>query len=102
MGSIDQNCEQIKVNLDLLEEEREMAIVQVAADQQQLIFYYNKRAKVRQFQPRDLVLRKAFISSQRQGSKEMKPSLEGPYMISRSGGRRSYTLITLERKAIPR
>ncbi|KAI5317872.1 hypothetical protein L3X38_037579 [Prunus dulcis] len=31
VGSIDQNCEQMKVNLDLLEEEREITIVRVAA-----------------------------------------------------------------------
>lgn len=29
VGNIDKNCEQMKVNLDMLEEERENAIVQV-------------------------------------------------------------------------
>lgn len=67
VGIIDQNYEQIKVNIDLLEEERERAIVKVAAYQQHLTSYYNKRAKVKQFQPRYLVLRKAFNTTQRQG-----------------------------------
>ncbi|CAL2239346.1 unnamed protein product [Prunus armeniaca] len=74
VGSVDQNCKQMKVNLDLLEEEREKAIVRVATYQQQLTSYYNKKAKIRQFQPGDLVLRKTFITAPRQGSKKMKPN----------------------------
>ncbi|CAL9019172.1 unnamed protein product [Prunus brigantina] len=72
VGSLDQNYEQIKVNIDLLEEERERAIVKVAAYQQHLTSYYNKRAKVKQFQPRYLVLRKAFNTTQRQGRRNSK------------------------------
>ncbi|CAL2241653.1 unnamed protein product [Prunus armeniaca] len=34
VGSLDQNCKQMKVNLDMLEEEREKVIVRVAAYQQ--------------------------------------------------------------------
>ncbi|BFG30326.1 hypothetical protein CerSpe_166000 [Prunus speciosa] len=102
VGSLDQNCKQMKVNLDLLEGEREKAIVRVAAYQQQLTSYYNKKAKIRQFRPGDLVLRKSFITAPRQGSKKMKPNWEGPYVISRPGGRGSYTLDTLEGKEIPR
>ncbi|XP_020426524.1 uncharacterized protein LOC109950806 [Prunus persica] len=102
VGSSEQNSEQMRLNLDLLEGEREKAIVRVASYQQRLKSYYDKRAKIRQFQPGDLVLRKAFITAQRQGSKKMKPNWEGPYIISRSGGRGSYTLDTMEGKEIPR
>ncbi|CAL2254387.1 unnamed protein product [Prunus armeniaca] len=84
---IEQNSEQMRLNLDLLEGEREKAIVRVASYQQQLKSYYDKRAKIRQFQPDDLVLRKAFITAQRQGSKKMKSNWEGPYVINRSRGR---------------
>ncbi|CAL2266488.1 unnamed protein product [Prunus armeniaca] len=69
----------MKVNLDLLEEEREKAIVRVAAYQQQLTSYYNKKAKIRQFQPGDLVLRKTFITSPRQLSFKLQFSL---YLVS--------------------
>ncbi|KAI5335184.1 hypothetical protein L3X38_025317 [Prunus dulcis] len=101
VGSLDQNCKQMRVNLDLLEEEREKAIVRVATYKQQLTSHYNKKAKIRQFQPGNLVLRKSFITALRQGSKKMKPNWEGPYVISRSGGSGSYTLDTLEGKEIP-
>ncbi|CAL9009863.1 unnamed protein product, partial [Prunus brigantina] len=70
--------------------------------QQQLTSYYNRKAKIRQFRPGDLVLRKTFITTPRQWSTKMKPNWEGPYVISRSGGRGSYTLDTLEGKEIPR
>ncbi|XP_020426547.1 uncharacterized protein LOC109950823 [Prunus persica] len=96
------NSEQIRLNLDLLEGEREKTIIRVASYQQQLKSYHDKRAKVRQFQPGDLVLKKAFITAPRQWSKKMNPNWEGPYMISRSGGRGSYTLDTMEGKEIPR
>ncbi|CAL8153080.1 unnamed protein product [Prunus armeniaca] len=101
VGSIEQNSEQMRLNLDLLEGEREKAIVRVASYQQRLKSYYDKRAKIRQFEPGDLVLRKAFITAQRQGSKRIKPNWEGPYVISQSGGRGSYTLDTMDGKEIP-
>ncbi|CAL2227389.1 unnamed protein product [Prunus armeniaca] len=102
VGSLDQNCKPMKVNLDLLKEERENAIVRVAAYQQQLTSYYNRKAKIRQFQPGDLMLRKTFITAPRQGSKKMKPNWEGPYVVSLSGGKGSYTHDTLKGKEIPR
>ncbi|CAL8076673.1 unnamed protein product [Prunus armeniaca] len=102
VGSLDQNCKQMKVNFDMLEEEQENVIIRVAAYQQQLTSYYNRKAKIRQFRLGDLVLRKTFITAPRQGLKKMKPNWEGPYVISRSGGRGSYTLDTLEGKEIRR
>ncbi|KAM2101645.1 hypothetical protein FF2_000004 [Malus domestica] len=44
-------------NLDLVKEEHKKVITRIAAYQQQLISNYNKRAKILQFQPEDLVLR---------------------------------------------
>ncbi|CAL8082893.1 unnamed protein product [Prunus armeniaca] len=88
----------MRLNLDLLEGEREKAIVRVVSYQQQLKSYDDKRAKIRQFQPGDLELRKVFVTTQRQGSKKMKPNWEDPYVINRSGGRGSHTLDTMERE----
>ncbi|KAI5312419.1 hypothetical protein L3X38_041592 [Prunus dulcis] len=44
VGSIDQNSEQMGLNLDLLEDEREKTIIRVASYQQQLKSYHDKRA----------------------------------------------------------
>ena len=101
-GNIEQNTEQMRLNLDLLEGDRKKAIVQLASYQQWLKSYYDKKAKIRQFQLSDLVLRMTFITAQRQGSKKMKPNWEGPYVISQSGGRGSYTLDLIDGKEIPR
>ena len=52
-------------SLDLAEEKREQTITSITTYQHQLLSSYNKNAKIRQFQPEDLVLRKAFITARR-------------------------------------
>ncbi|KAM1011699.1 hypothetical protein ACFX2C_047008 [Malus domestica] len=69
--NLEQNEKKIAINLDLAEKEREKVITRIAAYQQQLISSYNKRVKIRQFQPGDLVLRKALIIARWEGSKKM-------------------------------
>ncbi|KAM2140897.1 hypothetical protein ACFX1Q_007241 [Malus domestica] len=88
------------ISLDLAEEKREQTITRIAAYQQQLISSYNKRAKIRQFQPGDPVLRKAFITAHKEGSKKMDPIWEGLYKISKVGDKGSYTLATMNDKKI--
>ncbi|KAM1233356.1 hypothetical protein ACFX2J_003070 [Malus domestica] len=88
------------IDLDLAEERHEQTITRIATYQQQVLSSYNKRAKIRQFQPRDLVLRKAFVNARREGSKTMDPIWEGLYKISRVGGNGSYTLATMNDKEI--
>ncbi|KAI5327430.1 hypothetical protein L3X38_026826 [Prunus dulcis] len=102
VGNVDQKSEQMRLNLDLLEGEREKTIIRVSSYRLQLKSYYDKRVKIRQFQPGDLVLRKTFITTSRQGSKKINPNWKGPYVISWSGGRGSYTLDTMDGKEIPR
>ncbi|KAM1940958.1 hypothetical protein ACFX13_028600 [Malus domestica] len=87
-------------NLDLAEEKHEKVITHIAAYQQQLLSSYKKKPKVRQFQPGDLVLRKAFIIAHNEGSKKMDPIWEGPYKISRVCSKCSYTLAIMNDKEI--
>ncbi|KAM2570361.1 hypothetical protein TB2_010341 [Malus domestica] len=100
LPSIEQNSEEMATNLDLAEERREQTITRIAVYQQQLISSYNKRAKIRQFQPGDLVLRKAFITARREGSKKIDPIWEGPYKIRKVGSKGNYTLTTMNDKEI--
>ncbi|XP_068338938.1 uncharacterized protein [Pyrus communis] len=58
LPSIEQNSKEMATSLDLAEEKREQTITRITAYQQQLIFSYNKKAKIRHFQPKDLVLKK--------------------------------------------
>ncbi|CAN6570067.1 unnamed protein product [Malus baccata var. baccata] len=58
----------------------------------QLISSYNKRAKIRQFQSEDLVLRQAFSTARKEGLKKMDLIWEGLYKIRRVGDNGSYTI----------
>ena len=52
------NNELLERSLDLIEERRESAIVQLACYQHELKQGYNAKVKLRPLEPRDLVLRK--------------------------------------------
>ncbi|KAM1292671.1 hypothetical protein ACFX2I_019601 [Malus domestica] len=99
-AEVSQNIKEMAINLDLAEEKHDKVIMRIVAYQQQFLSSYNKRAKIRQFQPRDLVLRKAFIPTNRKGSKKIDLIWEGPYKISRVGGKGSHTLAIINDKEI--
>ncbi|KAM1825093.1 hypothetical protein ACFX13_024625 [Malus domestica] len=61
------NRKEMATSLNLAEEKCKQTITRIAAYQQQFLSSYNKRAKIRQFQPGVLVLRKAFIIARGEG-----------------------------------
>ncbi|KAM1801356.1 hypothetical protein ACFX11_032976 [Malus domestica] len=87
------------INLDLTEEKLKKVITHIITYQQQLFSNYNKKAKILQFQPGDLVLRKPFVITHRKGSKKMDPISKSPYKI-RVGGKGSYTFATMNNEEI--
>ncbi|KAM1404782.1 hypothetical protein ACFX2I_013233 [Malus domestica] len=88
------------INLDLTKEGHEKVITRIVTYHQQLISSYYKRAKIRQFQLKDLVIRKSFITTEEKDSKKMNLIWEGPYKVSREGDKGSYTLTTMSDKEI--
>ena len=52
------NDDQLRVNLDCLDESRDEASRKMAEYQQKMVEYYNKRVKLRQLNIGDLILRK--------------------------------------------
>ncbi|XP_070669012.1 uncharacterized protein [Malus domestica] len=98
LPSIEQNGKEMVTSLDLVEEKPEQTSTRIAAYQHQLLSSYNKRAKIQQFQLGDLVLRKAFITTRREGSKKMNLIWECLYKISKVDGKSNYTLATMKRK----
>ncbi|XP_068305037.1 uncharacterized protein [Pyrus communis] len=82
LPNFEQSENEMATNLDLAKEEREKVITCIAAYQQQLLSSYNKKAKIWQFRPGDLVLRIASITTRREGSKKMALIQESPYKIS--------------------
>ncbi|XP_057950947.1 uncharacterized protein LOC131145776 [Malania oleifera] len=68
------NKEELRLEIDLLEERQDQASLKVAAYQQRVAKYYNNRVKVRNFQPGDLVLRKTRNNPSESGSHKLKPN----------------------------
>ena len=52
------NDDQLKQNLDCLDEVRDQASQRMAKYQQKIVEYYNRRVKLKRFNIRDLILRK--------------------------------------------
>ena len=78
--------------LDLLDEERDLAIARSVIYQQDLRRYHSRRVRSRTFQEGDLVLR--FIQDQSNMHK-LSPPWEGPFVVSKNLNNESYYLIDI-------
>ena len=54
--------------------------------------YYNQRVKLKQFNPRDMVLRKVSQATKDLNNGKLGPNWEGPYKVIRYSRRGSYYL----------
>ena len=88
------NEEQIRENLDLLEERREIASIREAAYKQKLEKYYNSRVKPSSFKPGEYVLRLNSASKAEYQGK-LGPTWEGPYIVVEAYGNGAYKLETI-------
>ena len=75
------NPQDLRVNLDLLEEKREEARIRMSAYKQKVARYYNSRVKSKTFRVGDLVLRRAAVT-QPQNQGKLAPNWEGPYKVT--------------------
>ncbi|XP_026456957.1 uncharacterized protein LOC113357723 [Papaver somniferum] len=85
----------ILTKLDDLEEVREVALQHMENYQKRLAREYNNRAKIREFQPGELVLREIPIYQKRKDGK-LEKSWDGPYIIKRIVGKGAYELMDHE------
>ncbi|XP_071909636.1 uncharacterized protein [Coffea arabica] len=77
------NDEERLLDLDLVEERRELASARIASYKNTLAHYYNARVRHRRFRPGDLVLKKNSVSrAEPQG--KLCPKWEGPYRVVES------------------
>ncbi|GAV73544.1 hypothetical protein CFOL_v3_17028 [Cephalotus follicularis] len=100
--SEENNEEGMRNLLDLVEELREKATVKVAAYQQRVSRYYNKRVHPRPLREGDLVLRNSAIADPTATRGKLAPSWEGPYKVKRVFRPRTFKLQTLGGREIPR
>ena len=89
-------------SLDLLEERRENAMVQLAYYQDKLKQCYNAKVKLRPLEPGDLVLRKVLGTTKNPVWGKLEPNWEGPYRITLLAGIGAYFLEDLDEHVIPR
>ncbi|XP_070049027.1 uncharacterized protein [Nicotiana tomentosiformis] len=81
------NKEEMRVNLDLLEERREATLIRMAAQKQMIERHYNRKANLRYFKIRDFVLKKVFRSTKAANTEKLSPNWEGSYKVRGIDGR---------------
>ena len=96
------NDEQLTRSLDLIEEKRENAMVQLAYYQQKLEQGYDANVKLRPLTPDDLVLRKVVGAAKNPAWGKLGPNWEGPYRITTKASIGAYFLEDLDKRAVPR
>ncbi|KAK3004432.1 hypothetical protein RJ639_020154 [Escallonia herrerae] len=97
-----QNEEDLRANLDLLDERREQAAVRLAAYKHWVSKFYDQRVRHRAFRVGDLILRRIEASAPREAVGKLAPNWEGPYRVVKLAGPGAYHLEHIDGKAIPR
>ena len=96
----DGNDELLKKSLDLVEERRENAIVQLAYYQHKLKQGYDMNVKLRPLAVGDLVLRKVLRNTKNPDWGKLEPNWEGSYHITSVVGIGAYYLEDLDEKTV--
>nr|GEY35767.1 reverse transcriptase domain-containing protein [Tanacetum cinerariifolium] len=89
------NDEELRLNLDLLEEQRERAAIYEAKAKSKMIKYYNARVHSVTFKPCDFVYRSNDASHAVVGGK-LGPKWEGPYEVTKALGDGAYKLRSID------
>ena len=96
----DGNDELQKKSLNLIEERRKNAMVQLAYYQHKLKQGYDTNVKLRPLAPEDLVLRKILGTTKNPAWGKLWPNWEGPYRITLVVGIGAYYLEDLDEKTV--
>ena len=96
------NDELLGKSLDLIEERKEKAMVQLAYYQQKLKRGNDAKVKQRPLRPEDSVLRKVLGNAKIPAWEKFGPNWEGPYRITSIAGIEAYFLEDLDEHVIPR
>ena len=100
--SISSNDELLKRSLDLIDEKRESAMVQLAYYQHKLKKGYDAKVRLRPLVPGDLVLRKVLGTVKNPAWGKLGPNWEWLYCITSVAGIEAYFLENLDKRVIPR
>ena len=92
----------LEKSLDLIEERREKAMVQLAYYQHKLKQGYDAKVKLRPLVPGDLVLRKVLGTAKNPMWGKLRPNWKGPYRITSVADIGAYFLEDLDEHVVPR
>nr|GEV99440.1 reverse transcriptase domain-containing protein [Tanacetum cinerariifolium] len=95
------NDEELRLNLDLLEEHRERAAICEANAKSKTMKYYNARVRGVAFKPCDFIYRNNDASHAVAGGK-LGPKWEGPYELTEALGNGAYKLRSVDGTILPR
>nr|GFA66294.1 reverse transcriptase domain-containing protein [Tanacetum cinerariifolium] len=93
--------EELRLNLDLLEERRKRVAICEAKAKLKMIKYYNARVRSVTFRPSDFVYRSNDASHAVDGGK-LGPKWEGTYEATEALGDEAYKLRSMDRTVLPR
>ena len=92
----------LEKSLDLIEERRESAMIQLAYYQQKLKQGYDAKVKLRPLAPGDLVLRKVLGNARNPAWGKLGPNWKDPYRITSVASIGAYFLEDLDEHVVPR
>ncbi|GJZ25304.1 reverse transcriptase domain-containing protein, partial [Tanacetum coccineum] len=98
--NIVRNDDEIKLNLDLVEERREQAAIREAKAKSKMMRYYNARVRGVTFKPGDYVYCSNDASHAMDGGK-LGPKWEGPYEVTEVLGDGAYKLRSMDGAVLP-
>ncbi|RDX69454.1 hypothetical protein CR513_51428, partial [Mucuna pruriens] len=93
------NEEELRANLDLIQEAREIAHLKEYAMKARAARRYNRKVISRNFRTGDLVLKKITMAASKN---KLTPCWEGPFIVIDEVGQGAYKLESLEKKTLPR
>ncbi|PKA48496.1 hypothetical protein AXF42_Ash021612 [Apostasia shenzhenica] len=99
---VDENDDSRKVDLDLLEQKRELAALKRLERKRRVERYYNRKVNPKTFNQGDLVLKRRLLAGSNLGVPKLEPNWEGPYIVREVTGPNAYHLMTSEGIQIPR
>nr|GFD33254.1 reverse transcriptase domain-containing protein [Tanacetum cinerariifolium] len=95
------NDDELCLNLELLEERRELAVINEARSKSKMMKYYNSLVRDVVFQLEDFIYRSNDASHAVAGGK-LGPKWEGPYEVTDTLGNGAYKLRSTDRTVLPR
>lgn len=95
------NDEQLRGNLDVLQERREVAVVRSEAQKRLIARKFNAKVRPRHFVEGDLVWHKAAEARKEATHGKLAANWEGPFRVRESLNNGAYRLEHLDRKSIP-